>query len=259
MTDKNVYSPGNSESTGEGGGGRPPGDDAGLESESDLGDFVVAARCATATEAHVLKETLIAAGVIATLADAHIAQTHPWMANAGGGVRVLVPAAMAAQARQTVAEFHAGTFELEDQAGADGQGRSSAAQEQGPGFETYRIFTSTQRKPAVVAVKVGFSWSALCVGPLWFLLNGMWQTFLLSFSFFWGAPWIIRSLAEEGYLGDALSRFLVTGAFLGVWVLTGLVANFLFGEELKSKGYTLKTNVRARSVGEAIDAGMRAA
>jgi hypothetical protein len=78
------------------------------------GDFVRVASCATPTEAHLLKNVLEASGVRAAVTDANIVQAEMLMAQAFGGVRVLVPASQAEAARQAIAEFHAGDFELDD-------------------------------------------------------------------------------------------------------------------------------------------------
>lgn len=81
--------------------------------EPPVGDFVCVATCDTPTEAHLLKGVLQSAGLSAHVADAHIVQANSWMTQAVGGVRVLVPASHAEDARKTIVEFHAGTYRLE--------------------------------------------------------------------------------------------------------------------------------------------------
>lgn len=225
------------------------------ESPAYEGDFVTIATCSTPTEAHLLKETLVAAGLPAEVADANFIQANPWMSHAAGGVRVLVPASRVAEAKEAVAAFNAGEFQLEADAGSAGP-EADAAAAQDPGLRTFQIFRHAARKPAVVAVKQGFSWAAFIIGPLWFLLNGMWLTFLLSISFTWGMPVVIRSLAGSDASG---AQTFVLAVFFAIWVLTGLVANFLLGEELKRKGYAVGPRVRARSAGDAINAARAAA
>lgn len=78
------------------------------------GDFVRVASCATPTEAHLLKNVLEANGLEPTVADANLIQAQMLLAQTIGGVRVLVPASQAAAARQAIAEFRAGAFELDD-------------------------------------------------------------------------------------------------------------------------------------------------
>ncbi|MGY4831229.1 DUF2628 domain-containing protein [Sphaerotilaceae bacterium SBD11-9] len=214
------------------------------------GDFVPVAVCADPTEAHLLKETLAAAGILATVADASFAQANPWMTSASGGVRVLVPTASVADAKETIASVRAGAFQLES--AADGAGDESPAASD-PKANTYVLYSHDHRKPAIVAVKKGFSWPAFLVGPLWFLLNGMWMSFLLSASFIWGAPAVIRLLGASHPGEPAAHLPVVYSVFFAIWVFTGLVANFLLGEELKRKGYVAGPPVRARSTGEAID------
>lgn len=79
------------------------------------GDFVRVATCNTPTEAHLLQGVLHAAGVAAHVADANIVQANTWMTQAVGGVRVLVAAGQVDEARQVIAEFNAGQYELEDE------------------------------------------------------------------------------------------------------------------------------------------------
>jgi hypothetical protein len=220
------------------------------------GDFVTIASCTTPTEAHLLKETLIAAGLKAEVADANFIQANSWMSNAAGGVRVLVPSAFAAEARATVDAFNAGAYQLDANHGASAEEHGTDDYASDSKLRTFQIFRHRDRKPPVVAVKQGFSWAAFIVGPLWFLLNGMWLTFLLSLSFTWGAPLVVRSLASPTASG---TQALAVAAFLTIWVLTGFVANFLLGEELKGKGYTPGPVLRARSAGDAINASRTAA
>lgn len=84
----------------------------------DLGEMRTLTRATTPTEGHLLKSCLVAAGIPAMLADAHLAQAHPFLAGAAGGVRVMVPAQLLAPARQVLQEFHSGRFELESDAPA---------------------------------------------------------------------------------------------------------------------------------------------
>jgi hypothetical protein len=220
------------------------------------GDFVTIASCTTPTEAHLLRETLIAAGIKAEMADANFIQANSWMSNAVGGVRVLVPSSLAAEAKATVEAFNAGAYQLDASHGAAADDGAETATESDPKLKTFQIFRHKVRKPSVVAVKQGFSWAAFIVGPLWFLLNGMWLTFLLSLSFTWGAPLVFSSLASQ----DASNaQAVAVAAFLAIWVLTGFVANFLLSEELKRKGYTTGPLLHARSAGEAINASHTAA
>lgn len=78
-----------------------------------LGDMTTVARKTTPTEANLLKNVLVAAGIPATVADANLIQADSWMANAYGGVRIMVRAAHAEAALATIKAFEAGAFELE--------------------------------------------------------------------------------------------------------------------------------------------------
>ncbi|MBT0959586.1 putative signal transducing protein [Denitromonas iodatirespirans] len=82
----------------------------------DDGDWLMAARCLDATEAHLLRACLEAAGVEAIVADAHLVQTHSLIAVAVGGARVLVPADQLERAKAVLVAFHRGDFALDDDA-----------------------------------------------------------------------------------------------------------------------------------------------
>lgn len=71
--------------------------------------------------------------------------------------------------------------------------------------------------------------------------------------FIWGAPFVIRSFDDPATSSDSGMQLLVAAAFLSVWVFSGLIANFLLGEELKRKGYAPGPAVQAGSAGEAIN------
>lgn len=84
-----------------------------LEQPATPTDFTEVASCATATEAHLLKGVLGAAGVEAVVADANLAQVQLLVGPSVTGVRVLVPRPALDEARQVVADYRAGQFELE--------------------------------------------------------------------------------------------------------------------------------------------------
>ncbi|RZS54519.1 DUF2007 domain-containing protein [Sphaerotilus mobilis] len=77
-------------------------------------DFVRIATCATPTEAHLLHGMLAAVGLHPRVADANFIQADPWMTQATGGVRVLVPADEVDAARRALADFHGGALALSD-------------------------------------------------------------------------------------------------------------------------------------------------
>jgi hypothetical protein len=78
-----------------------------------LGDMTTVARKTTPTEANLLKNMLIAAGIPAVVADANLIQADSWMVNAYGGVRIMVRAAHAEAALETIKAFESGSFELD--------------------------------------------------------------------------------------------------------------------------------------------------
>jgi hypothetical protein len=79
-----------------------------------LGDWVMIARYLAYTEAHMLKSLLEAAGIPATLGDAHLVQTDALLIPAMRGASVRVPASCAAKAREVEAAFKRGDFQLDD-------------------------------------------------------------------------------------------------------------------------------------------------
>ncbi|MCW7538633.1 DUF2007 domain-containing protein [Aquabacterium sp. A7-Y] len=80
----------------------------------DLGEMRCVERVLTPTEAHLLKSCLVAAGIPAMVADAHLVQANSFLTNAAGGVRVMVPARLIDAAKQVLAEFHKGGLALDD-------------------------------------------------------------------------------------------------------------------------------------------------
>lgn len=82
-------------------------------------DWTAVARSLDPTEAHLWCGCLQAAGLDAMVVDAHLVQTHSLLGVAVGGVRVMVPATQLELAEEVLARFHAGVFELPDEADDD--------------------------------------------------------------------------------------------------------------------------------------------
>jgi hypothetical protein len=79
-----------------------------------LGDWMVVARYLSYTEVHLLRACLEAAGVPAAVADAQMVQTHALLTPAMRGASLKVPAAYVAEARQVIAAFRGGAFQLDE-------------------------------------------------------------------------------------------------------------------------------------------------
>lgn len=77
-------------------------------------DLVRVATCKSPTEAHLLRGVLQSAGLTAHIADADTVRTIPWLTEAVGGVRLLVPASQSEDALKVIAEFDAGAYQLGD-------------------------------------------------------------------------------------------------------------------------------------------------
>jgi hypothetical protein len=67
-------------------------------------------------EASLVQGCLVASGIPAVLADEHLVQTDLLLAPALGGVRILVPADYAQQARAVLDAFERGQFTLDEDA-----------------------------------------------------------------------------------------------------------------------------------------------
>ena len=101
-------------------------------------------------------------------------------------------------------------------------------------------------------MKQGFSWLALWLGPLWFLANTMWLTFFVSAGLIWVVPRIVNVVSEALAWDANISTSIALSINLLVWLLIGTVANFLLGEDLKLRGYHLKSIVQAKSSNDAV-------
>lgn len=117
-------------------------------------------------------------------------------------------------------------------------------------MKTYRIYKHPKH-PVSTVVKVGFSWPAFIIGPLWYLLNKMWLTFLLSVALFIGAPLVLRQFERPENRTEALIGLLLSVLYFIIWFITGKIANFLLGEELLRNGYSVVATVEARSADDA--------
>jgi hypothetical protein len=81
---------------------------------------VEVARYLIPLEANLVQGCLVASGIPAVLADAHLVQTDLLLAPALGGVRILVPADHLPQAQAVLEAFARGEFELGEDADVGG-------------------------------------------------------------------------------------------------------------------------------------------
>ncbi len=79
-------------------------------------DLYVIARYLEPIHASVVQGCLVAAGVPAVLADAHLVQTDMLLAPALGGVRILAPGDHLQQARAVLEAFERGDYALDEDA-----------------------------------------------------------------------------------------------------------------------------------------------
>ena len=83
------------------------------------GDFVRVATTETPTEAYLLHGVLTQAGLNPQLVGAETVRMWSLMTHALGGVGLLVPQSEEAAARELLAEYAAGEFELPDEEGPE--------------------------------------------------------------------------------------------------------------------------------------------
>ena len=84
-------------------------------------DLVEVARYLVPLEANLVRGCLVASGIPAVLADAHLVQTDMLLAPALGGVRILVPEDHLQQAQAVLEAFGRGEFELGEDADVGGE------------------------------------------------------------------------------------------------------------------------------------------
>jgi hypothetical protein len=109
-------------------------------------------------------------------------------------------------------------------------------------MKTYRVMVHPQRAVPMV-VKVGFCWPAFLIGPLWFLVNGMWLNFVLVSAFV-----VAGHLFSAAKLTGGSLYGLLAAAYVAVWILVGAIANWLLTSELQEKGYVQRGTVKATSL-----------
>jgi hypothetical protein len=83
-------------------------------------DLFEVARYLIPMEASLVQGCLVASGIPAVLADAHLVQADLLLAPALGGVRILVPQDFLAQAHAVLEAFQRGEFELGEDADVGG-------------------------------------------------------------------------------------------------------------------------------------------
>jgi hypothetical protein len=79
-------------------------------------DLFEVARYLIPMEASLVQGCLVASGIPAVLADAHLVQTDLLLAPAMGGVRILVPQAHIREAQAVLEAFQRGAFALDEDA-----------------------------------------------------------------------------------------------------------------------------------------------
>lgn len=91
-----------------------PPEPAPEEPEEYHGDMQIVARRLTATEAQILCSFLNSSGIPADTGDTNFVQTYSLLAIAVGGACIRVPRDFAAEAKEMIAAFRRGEFELKE-------------------------------------------------------------------------------------------------------------------------------------------------
>jgi hypothetical protein len=85
-------------------------------------DLFEVARYLIPMDASLAQGCLVAAGIPAVLADAHLMQAHMLLGPALGGVRILVPQEHLQEAQAVLEAFRRGEFALDEDADVGGTG-----------------------------------------------------------------------------------------------------------------------------------------
>ena len=114
-------------------------------------------------------------------------------------------------------------------------------------MRTFKVY----KHPAqgFAAVKNGFSWPALCFGPLWLLVKKLWM---------FAAAWIVVSmiLASIEGISDEVGMVsgqmmvvyvLVAGGYLALWLIPAFRGNSWHSKNLLKRGYKLINTVQAET------------
>ena len=104
------------------------------------------------------------------------------------------------------------------------------------------------------AVKEGFSWPALCFGPLWLFVKKLWM-----FAVAWIAVSVFLSVIEgitdevETASGRmTIAYLIVAGIYLALWLIPAFKGNSWRTKNLLKHGYKLISTVHAETPDSAV-------
>ena len=119
-------------------------------------------------------------------------------------------------------------------------------------MSTFRVYKHPTQ--GFATVKEGFSWPALCFGPLWLLFKQLWL-----FAVAWITASVILSSIEgiSDEVGMASERMtvvylLVGGGYLALWLIPAFRGNSWRAKNLPKRGYKLVTTVQAKTADVAV-------
>jgi len=104
------------------------------------------------------------------------------------------------------------------------------------------------------AVKEGFSWPALCFGPLWLFVKKLWM---------FAVAWVVVSMIlasiegisdEVGMVSGRMMMVysLVAGGYLALWFIPAFKGNSWRAKNLLKRGYMLIHTVQAKTPDSAV-------
>lgn len=97
-----------------------PSSDQSACATENLGDFATVARLLTPIEAYLLASCLESCEIPALVSDVNFVQMYSLLGDAVGGVSVRVPRAYVTEAREVIAAFRRGEFQLDEGFDQDG-------------------------------------------------------------------------------------------------------------------------------------------
>ena len=104
------------------------------------------------------------------------------------------------------------------------------------------------------AIKEGFSWPALCFGPLWLFVKKLWM-----FAVAWIVVSVILSFIEgiSDEVGMVSGRMMVVylivaGVYLALWLIPAFKGNLWRSKNLLKRGYKLINTVHAETPDSAV-------
>jgi hypothetical protein len=103
------------------------------------------------------------------------------------------------------------------------------------------------------AVKVGFSWPAFVLGPIWMSGKQLWSLAVLWFLIYIGLAVIEAfTLDLSDPSAQALFSLMLVGVYLTLWLVPGIKGNAWRATNLTRRGYRIINEVQASTPEDAL-------